>query len=91
MIREVGIKSNGDDFGGMELISLVTSLDSTGRRCQTQPENRGSGIGGAVKVEASLATVCFRVPFSMTLNDPNPDFNVRPFFDADKEMDRPVA
>jgi len=22
-------------------------------------------------------------PFSMTLTDPNPDFNVRPFFDAE--------
>ena len=39
--------------GGMELISLVTSLDSTGRTVSnTEPENRGSGIGGAVKVEA---------------------------------------
>jgi len=46
----------------MELISLVTSLDSTGRTVSnTEPENRGSGIGGDVKVEASLATVCFRV------------------------------
>jgi len=55
-------KSNGDYFGGMELISLVTSLDSTGRTVSnTEPENRGSGIGGDVKVEASLATVCFRV------------------------------